>query len=162
MHEDEPLLGRNAQRLAIRLRRALPVEDDARAVLARRCDFHERGIDGHDNRRANPESPRVIRNALRVIASRERDDPAAGLLGAEPRQAIARTALLVRARHLEVLELQKHLRPGQLRQGLRVSTGSLGDVRVNDAPRILDILERNRQHIASRHRSTGHEFLVVL
>ncbi len=95
---------------------ALAVEDDRRAVARGLADLHVGGEARHDDRRRNAEPPRVIGEALCVIAGRRRDDAAGTLLGVEAQELVERTALLVGGGELQVLELQPDLRAGQVRQ----------------------------------------------
>ena len=93
-------------------------------------DLRERRVRGHHDRRRDAEQPRVVRDALRVVAGRRRDHAVRPLLGVEPEQEVARAPLLERRGVLEVLELQRELGAGDVgeRAGLRARC-------LDDAPR---------------------------
>ena len=100
---------------------ALAVEDDRRAVARGLSDLHRGGEARHDDRRRNAEPPRVIGEALRVIAGRRRDDAARERCSASRlRSLLKRTALLVGGGELQVLELEPDLRAGQVSDSVRL------------------------------------------
>jgi hypothetical protein len=62
----------------------------------------------------------MIGEALRMIARRGRDHAASQSRIAEQQQFVERAAFLIGRRELEVLELEKYLRPCELRKRLRM------------------------------------------
>ena len=79
----------------------------------------------------DPEDPAHQRQRLGVVARRMGDDPARPLLVAQPADRVVRAAKLECAHALQVLALEKQLRPAdvieQPRRGDRGAVGDAGD-----------------------------------
>ena len=92
-----------------------------------------------------PSRLRVVRDALRVVAGRRRDDAAPALLGREQQQRVARAALLEAAGALQVVELAVDVRAGELRQRDRLDAGRVVDAAGDARARGLDVGERDHR-----------------
>jgi hypothetical protein len=71
------------------------------------------------------------RNRLRMIAGAGRDHPTTALVLGEREDFVQRAALLEGPRALQVVELEKHLLPGHLRQARGVTSGREINVTAN-------------------------------
>ena len=127
------------------------MQNHFRIEHARLLHFRVRRRARHDDARRNAEPAAVIRNRLRVIAGRHRDDAAPAFVRREIEQSVQRAALLERRRELVVLELQMNLRAGQRRQRLRVFERSQFDFGCDPLLRSSDVA-RSDDGVVS-HRS---------
>ena len=93
------------------------------AKPARALDLDARREARHHDHRANPQALRMVGHALGVVARAHGNHAPGALLGVELRQLVAGAALLERGRELQVLEFQKHLRTGDVREGFRGHAG---------------------------------------
>src|SRR2546430_2097720 len=77
----------------------------------------------HDEAGRDPEAGGVKGAREAVVAGAGRDDATRALVRVELEQEVGGAALLERAGHLEVLELDEAARAGELRERLRVGAG---------------------------------------
>ena len=119
----------------------LSVQDDLGAVPPRPRDLAQRRPGRHGDDRGDAEAGRVKGHGEAVVARARRHDAAASLGGTELEQGIGGAALLERARHLEVLELDEDARAGHGRQRLRMRAGRDVDDAVEPGARRPDVVE---------------------
>lgn len=104
------------------------VDDDVGAVVAGVLDLHERRAARHDDGGRHAQARGVIGQPLRMVAGRGGDDAAPALVLGQQQQLVQRAALLIGGGELQVLELEPHLRPGDLRQRARIAAGRALDM----------------------------------
>ena len=128
-----------------RIDKAVAAQHDPGAQRLGAIDLRERRAGGHDDRRRDAETARMIGDALGVVAGRHRDDPGTPLRRSERHQLVERAALLEGAGRLLRFELQKDLASGNFGQrggpDQRRSHDLAGDCRLGPA----DIVNRDRQ-----------------
>ena len=105
--------------MAGRILDALALEHHPGTEAPRVLDLHERRVARHDDGRRDAQAPRVVGDALRMIAGGHGDHARGRLLGRQLRQAVQGAALLERGGVLQVLELEPDLGAGDLRQRAR-------------------------------------------
>ncbi len=102
-----------------RARKARPPRRNSRVAAS----LTGRRIGRHHDRRGDPEQTCAAkRDALRVVAARERDDAARALLRRKRREKVIRAAKLERAHALQVLALDEDARAGQRSSSVRERT----------------------------------------
>ena len=138
-----PLVGQ-APGFQPRVAIVIAVQDDLGPQPAASGDLDQRGKLGHDHRHADRQQAAVIGQAQRMIAGRCGHHAAAALVGREQGQRIARTTLLEAAGALQVFQLAKHPRAGDLSQRDRLGTGGCADAAGNPAASRFDVVERER------------------
>ena len=99
--------------------------DDLGAVAAHRVDLGARRVGRHHHRARHADHARRPRHRLRVVAGRDRDEPARAPLGRRATaRLVERAARLERAGLLEALALEVEPHAGALARGVREeSTG---------------------------------------
>ena len=90
---------------------------------ARALHFYTGGEARHHDHGAYAHALRVVGHALGMVARAHGDHAARLFFGGQQLQAVAGTALLERGGELQVLKLQKHLCPHDVRQGLGLHAG---------------------------------------
>src|SRR2546427_8405879 len=125
--EGESALGLDLAGAPVRLIVVRAVQDDLGAVATRRRHLDEGCPLRHDDDGRRPETRGVEGDGEPVVAGARRDDPAGALRGVELEQEVGGPAVLERARHLEVLELDEAPCAAELRERLRVGAGRLVD-----------------------------------
>jgi hypothetical protein len=118
-HERRAFVVDDAARDVERLLEAVARENYVCSESFRAGDLRERCVARHDDRCPDAEAPRVIRDTLRVVAGRRRDDAVCAPVGWKLQQEVAGAALFERRRELQVLELEAHVGAGDLGEGLR-------------------------------------------
>ena len=127
--------------------KAVASEHDLGAERFGVIDFDERRALGHDDRRRDAETPRMVGDTLGMVAGRHRDDAGAALAGGQGQKLVQGAAFLERAGAMQGLQLQPDLGPGELGQ-CRGGDGR----RVRHRPRdchggVADVVDRYRQII---------------
>jgi hypothetical protein len=147
VHEGEPLLPLQPAGLSVGLVVVGAVEHDPGAVAAGVGHLHDRGGLGHEDRRLHLEPARVIGDGLGVVAGAGGDEATLALGGGEGEELVERPPLLVGAGHLQVVELQERLRPGEARQGLGARAGGEVDLVADASARLLDVLQGDHEGV---------------
>src|SRR5690606_1498704 len=145
--EDLALLLLDATRLGVGLVEGGAGEDHAGAEVAGPRDLDERGVLRHDDGRRDAEPPRMIGDALRVVAGRRGDGSPFPLLGRQALEDVGGAALLEGAGHLEVLELDENLRPGELAEGDGAAARRLRNQRADPLPRLEDVVRGDQANL---------------
>ncbi len=146
MDEELAALGAERPRQLVGLVEVASVQDHLGAVPARRGDFDERRVLGHDDRGGNGEPLGVERDGKTVVAGAGGDDARAPRVGAQLEQEVGGAALLERARHLEVLQLEVAACPRQLGERVGVRARCLVDGAAQPVARPLDGREVEGAH----------------
>jgi hypothetical protein len=134
----------------VRLVVVRPVENDLGAIAAGGGHLDDRRVGRHDDRGRNAEARGVKRHGQPVVAGAGGHHAAAALAVVELQQEIDGAALLERAGHLEVLELEVARAAAQLRERQRVGAGGLVDGTAQPLARGLhggDVQGRRRGHV---------------
>ena len=143
MDEDQLLGLGQAVGLGRRLRQRVPLQHDARAMVARVLHLVV-GCEGrhHDGRR-NAQPARMIGDALRMVAGRHGDDAALAFVVGELQQRVERAAFLERGGELQVLELHPDIGLGDARQRLAAQARRMDDRAGNAGGSCADVGERD-------------------
>ncbi len=112
--ERKPALGLDLAGAPVRLLVVRAVQDDLGAVAAGGRHLDERRPFRHDDDGRDPEAGGVKGDREAVVAGAGRDDATRALVRVELEQKVGGSALLERAGHLEVLELDEAARAGEL------------------------------------------------
>ena len=138
MNERQAELLRAAYGFVARLVVIRAGQNHFRAIAARRGHFYQRRRQRHADLRLDATLGRVIRHGLRVVSGRCRDHAAPPLFVREQQNFVQRAALLERARHLQIFQLQKY-RASRLEGKLFGVRKGRGHNRATNAfPRLLD------------------------
>jgi hypothetical protein len=143
VHEGEPLHLLQPARLGVRLVVVGALQHHPRAVGAGVRDLHDGGGLGHDDGGGHPEPAGVVGHRLRVVAGARGDEAALALGGREQEELVQRPALLVRAGHLQVVELQVRVRAGEPGERLAARAGGEVDAIADADERGADVVERD-------------------
>ena len=135
-----------------RLGQIRAVQHHRRAERAAIGDLDQRREARHHHRHRDAEEAAVVGDAERMIAGRGRDHAALALLRREPRQRVARAALLEASGALQIVELAIDVRAGELRKRDRLDARRDVDAARDPLARGLDVGERKpgrSYHLAS-------------
>ena len=110
MNEREPFGRRDLMSASGGIRQRIARQNHARTELFGASNFRERRRPRHHDRRRNAEPAALIRDGLRVISGRHRDDALRALGVRKYEHAVCRAAVLERARPLTRLELERNAR----------------------------------------------------
>ena len=130
-----------APRLGVGLVVVGALQDDAGAVPPGVGDLEERRRLRHHDGGRDAQPAGVVGHRLGVVAGARRHEAARPLLGREREQLVEGPALLVRARHLEVLELQVGVATGEPGEGLAAGARREVDVLADALARAPDLVE---------------------
>ena len=115
VHKHQLLLLGQHQRVGAGFVQGVAVQHDLGAKTARALYFDARRKARHHDHGAQPQALCVVSHALGVVAGTHGNHAALALLGRELRQLVAGAPLLEGGCELQVLELEKHLRAGDVR-----------------------------------------------
>ena len=141
MQEGEAVGAALADRLGAGLVVVGAVEDHVRTVVRSGSDLDQRRHERHDDACLNAVPAGVERDGLCVVAGAGGDDAAAALVVGEGEDFVQRAALFERPSALEVIELEKDLLAGHLRQLCRVGRGRQVDMAADALARCDDGVE---------------------
>ena len=127
------------------------MQNNVRAITARRGEFDGGRISRHYDHSRRVEQLPHERHGLRVIARRERHDPPSPLVGGQKEQPREGAARLESPDLLERLALEEQARPGPFVQRPRRDDGRPVDVRRDPLARGPDVRRGDREPF-SRHR----------
>ena len=118
---DQRHAARACERYAMRPRivEGIALEHDLGAEAARALDLHRRCEARHHDRRRNAHALRVIRDALRVVARRDREHAGGAFGRGQLGHLVQRAALLEGRGELVVLEFEEDLAAGHLAERAR-------------------------------------------
>ena len=148
MDEGHVLRGADAAGLFIGLVVVGSVKNDLGAEATGRGDLDQRRRERHHDEGANASRGRMIGDSLSMIAGAGGDDAQGSLLRSEQSDAVQCAALLERAGHLQVLELEEDLLAGECGERLRVRAGRVIDRAAQPLPRGRHVGEADAESAA--------------
>ena len=132
---------RRASRVGLVVARA--GEDHPRPVAAGVGHLHDGGGLRHHDGGRDPQPPGVVGHRLGVVPGRGGDEPAGPLRLTQGEELVQGAALLVGARHLEVVELEERLGPREPGEGLGAGAGRQVEGVADAFPRRQDVFQRD-------------------
>ncbi len=129
----------------------LSVLDHAGAEIAGMLDLHERRGHRHHDGGGNAQPARMIGDALGMIAGAHGDDALFLFRGRESEQPVERAALLEGRGELQILEFEKDVAAGDLRQSARMAHGGALHLALDCLRRGADIFKRDGKRL--RHET---------
>ena len=143
MDDGQTFARRDLQRVVVALGEIGAMQDDPGAEMFGLPHFVERSLRRHHDGRRNAQTPRMVGDALGMVAGRGGDNAGLARGIVERREFHIGAAVLERRRVLQVLEFQPDPAPGNLRQGARVQRRRAYDLAVQEPGCLADVVRGN-------------------